>query len=144
MEEWRYTSSHSQSMRVHRQKQNTTTQISERTQRLGRHEGSVWPHLFCREALSCHSSRIITPWFRVRFRFENKRTYIWRVHVSGQLYVLAGLPQGQNTRLGLVCVSHDRFLACAPKFINHPPVNMAFIVIQYELLAALLNKHQQN
>ena len=44
----------------------------------------------------------------------------------------------------LANVSDDRFLACASQFINHSLVNMAFIAIQYELLTALLNKHQQN
>jgi hypothetical protein len=110
----------------------------------------VWLRLFCRQLLSCHSSLIITPWFGVRCKFENKRNYVWHEQVSGQLYALTALPRGQNprypmdSRFGLANVSHDRFLACASQFINHSVVNMAFIAIQYELLTALLNKHQQN
>jgi hypothetical protein len=131
-----YKSSHSQSMRVHWLEQNTATHLGRTAQhRQGRSERSKCGYVFCQQLLSCHSSRIIILWFRVRFKFENKRTYVWREQVSGHLYTLTALPRGQNprypmnSRLGLANVSHDGFLACASQFINHSLVNTTSIAI---------------
>lgn len=56
--------------RQHRAGKDSTTQA--RQKRAPR----MWLRLFCPEFLSWHSSRITTPCFRFRFKFENKRTYV--------------------------------------------------------------------
>jgi len=130
MEEWKYKYSHSQSMRIHWLEQNTTTQIWKGTHNTGKAQAS---------AQSVVTSVLPTaPVLRVLWHpgsesdsYLKTRKLTYDVStLSGQLYA------GKSKRRSLPCM-------CFPVHY-HSLVNMALIAIQYELLTALLNKHQQN